>query len=290
MISERFKKLIPVLIGILFLANILAWIVVFDLSKPQVLQVSFLDVGQGDSIFIETPQHHQILIDGGPGSTVLEKLGQNMPFWDRTIDLIVLTHPEFDHMAGLIEVLKSYRIENVLWTGVAKETPEYEEWLNALQKENTKIIIATAGQKIKAGNIYLDVLYPFENLKGELIKDTNDTSIIARLVFGKDSFLFTGDASKSIEKNLVDRKLNLKSDVLKVSHHGSKTANYEKFIEEVLPQVAVIEVGKDNSYGHPNQETLETLEKYGIKIFRTDINGDVKIISDGEKFLTFSEN
>ena len=121
------KKIILVIFGILIGLNILAWLAVYDLSKSQFLEVNFFDVGQGDSIFIETPQRHQILIDGGPDETILEKLGREMPFWDRTIDLIILTHPEHDHLAGLIEVLKRYKVENILWTGVSRTTSEYKE-------------------------------------------------------------------------------------------------------------------------------------------------------------------
>jgi len=280
MLSRNFQKLIPLFFGILFLSNILAWLVVYELNQPQLLEVSFFDVGQGDAIFIETSQGHQILIDGGPGSAVLEKLGAEMPFWDRTIDLIILTHPEHDHIAGLIEVLKAYEVENILWTGVIRNTAEYKEWKECIKNEGAEIKIAEAGQKIKAGKVYLDILYPFENLEGQKLKNINNTSIIARLVFGQNSFLFTGDIFKSVERKLVDEGVDLSSNVLKVGHHGSKTSNSEEFIQEVLPEIAVIQVGGDNSYGHPHQETLETLGKYDIRVLRTDLNGDIKIISN----------
>jgi len=281
MLSINSKELIPFFLGILFLANILAWIAVYDLNQPQLLEVSFFDVGQGDSIFIETPQNHQILIDGGPSSLVLEKLGKEMPFWDRTIDLVILTHPEYDHLAGLIEVLKSYEVENVLWTGIIRDTDEYKEWQESLEEEKAKVEIARAGQKVKAGKVYLDILHPLQNLEGQTLKDSNNTSIVCRLVFGQNSFLFTGDIYKSVEKELWDRGLELKSDVLKVGHHGSRTSSGKEFIERVFPEIAVIQVGKDNSYGHPHPETLEIFEKYDIKVLRTDINGDIKIISNG---------
>ena len=131
----RRRKGAFVVLGILFGLNIFAWAVVCDLSQPQLLEVTFFDVGQGDSIFIETPQGHQILIDGGPDTTVLEKLGKEMPFWDRTIDLIILTHPEHDHMSGLIEVLKRYKVENILWTGIIRDTAEYEEWQRLIKED-----------------------------------------------------------------------------------------------------------------------------------------------------------
>ena len=266
-----------------FSLNILAWIVVFDLSKPRFLEVIFFDVGQGDAIFINTPKRQQILIDGGPTSAILEKLGKEMPFYDRTIDLIILTHPERDHLAGLLEVLEKYKVENILWTGVERDTTEYEEWQKLIKKEGAKIYIVPSVQKITMEkDILMNFLYPSENLAGKELENSNDTSIVSHLVFGKNSFLFTGDISKSVEEKLIIRENScLDSDVLKVAHHGSKTSSSEEFIAKVSPEIAVISVGKSNSYGHPHQEVLETLKKYGIKILRTDQNGDIKIISDG---------
>jgi len=275
---------------VLFSLNILAWIVVFDLSKPRFLEVIFFDVGQGDAIFINTPKRQQILIDGGPTSAILEKLGKEMPFYDRTIDLIILTHPERDHLAGLLEVLEKYKVENILWTGVIRDTAEFQEWQKLIKKEKANIFIAKNGQKIKAARTILDVLYPFESLVDREFENSNDTSIVAKLIFNKNSFLFTGDISKLTEKDLIIREnscsdscqfATLDSDVLKVAHHGSKTSSSEEFIAKVSPEIAVISVGKSNSYGHPHQEVLEILTKYGIKILRTDQNGDIKIISDG---------
>ena len=276
------------ILGLLIFLNILAWLAVYDLNKPQLLEVNFFDVGQGEAIFIETPSRHQILIDGGSSSVILEKLAKSLPFWDRTVDLIILTHPEHDHLAGLIEVLKRYKVENILWTGVVRDTAEYKEWQRLIrderEKEGAQIKIAQSGQLINFGNQsnrYIEVLYPFENLEGQEFKNSNNTSIVAKLIFGENSFLFTGDAYKSVEKKLVDKKTDLASDVLKVGHHGSKTSSLEEFIKQVSPEIAVISAGKDNPYHHPHQETLDTLEKYGIKILRTDKNGDIKIISNG---------
>ena len=277
MIEKKIYKTLP----FLFTANILIWIGVYELSQPQLLEVCFFDVGQGDSIFIETPQKYQVLIDGGPDSSVLEKLGKEMPFWDRSIDLVILTHPEHDHIAGLIDVLESLEVENILWTGVLKDTSEYEEWKKKIKEEGSRVVIAQSGQYIKLGDAWLFVLWPDENLENQKPKNTNNTSVIVRLVFGRISFLFEGDAYKSVEKKLMLQNKKLKSTVLKVAHHGSKTSTGEEFLREVFPEVAVIEVGKDNHYGHPHQEVLDRLEKYGIKILRTDLNGDIKILSDG---------
>ncbi|PIS39581.1 MAG: hypothetical protein COT33_01260 [Candidatus Nealsonbacteria bacterium CG08_land_8_20_14_0_20_38_20] len=285
----RFKeqKFAFTVLVILFLANVLAWLAVIDLENNSFLEVSFFDVGQGDAIFIETPKGHQILIDGGPSSAILEKLAKETPFWDRTIDLIILTHPEKDHLSGLIEVLKRYKVENIIWTGIIRDIPEYKEWSMLLQKEGAKIFLAKAGQKIKCskgepGNCYIEIFYPFEPLNGKEFKNSNSTSIVAKLVFGENSFLFTGDAEKDVEKELIIKKLPIDSDILKIGHHGSKTSSSDDFVNLVSPQIAVISAGKGNSYGHPHQEVLDVLAKYGIKILRTNLQGDIKIFSDGK--------
>jgi len=284
------KNFIFGIFGILFLLNILAWLAVYDLSRSHFLEVNFFDVGQGDAIFIETPERHQILIDGGPDSTILEKLAKEMPFWDRTIDLIILTHPDTDHLRGLIEVLKKYKVENILWTGVVKDTSGYKEWLNSIQNEKAIIKIAQAGQRIITSRTVLDILYPFENLAGQEVKNINDTSIVAKLAFGGISFLFTGDIYESVERKLAESGTNLDSNILKVAHQGSKTSNSEEFIKRVSPEIAVISVGKNNRYGHPHQAVLDILERYGITVFRTDTDGDIKIISDGRELRLKTKN
>jgi len=280
----------------LFFLNLLAWIAVYDLSKSKFLEVNFFDVGQGDAIFIETPKRHQILIDGGPGSTILEKLGENLPFWDRSIDLIILTHPEADHLAGLIEVLKRYKVDFILWTGVVRDTAGYKEWQRLIreeaQKEGAKIKIVQAGQKINCSRSDLEqcffmILYPFENLEGQEFKNSNNTSIVAKLVFGKNSFLFTGDIYKAGEKKIIENGANLDSDVLKVGHHGSKTSTSEEFLKAISPEFAVIPVG-ENKYGHPHPEVLLNLEKFGIEILRTDKEGDIKFLSNGNSIWLFT--
>jgi competence protein ComEC len=276
------EKFVLFILGFLFLANFFSWIIVFDLKSHRFLKVNFFDVGQGDAIFIETPTRHQILIDGGPSSKIIEKLAKEIPFWDRSIDLIILTHPEKDHITGLLEVLKRYRVENVLWTGIVRDIPEYKEWVNLIEKEKANLKIAKAGQKISCKNCQweIEIFYPFESLEGEEFEDSNNTSIVNKLIFGKSSFLFTGDIYKDVEESLTLTSFDLRSNVLKVAHHGAKTSSSQKFLEKVSPDVAIISVG-ENKYGHPNKETLEILEKYGIRVLRTDREGDIKVFSDG---------
>ncbi|MCX6721505.1 MAG: MBL fold metallo-hydrolase, partial [Candidatus Staskawiczbacteria bacterium] len=292
-------KRINILLAAVFLMalNVFAWQEVFVLTAPRLLKVDFLSVGQGDSEFIETPQGHQILIDGGPDSTVLGKLNSLLPFWDKTIDVVILTHPEKDHMAGILDVLQRYKVNYFLWTGVVKTDAENKQ-LAALLKEvstarspllaklsktqPTKVLTVNAGEQIGAGDVLIDILFPFEDLAGKEIKNTsNDTCLVARLTYGKDSFLFTGDIDSAAEKEIAEKE-NIASDVLKIAHHGSKYSTSDLFLEAVKPKIAVIEVGK-NSYGHPTTEVLNRLEKFGIQIKRTDKDGDVKLLSDGNK-------
>ncbi len=284
------KKRVSIILGGLLLLNLILSLIVLNINQPRNLEVVFFDVGQGDSAFIETSHGHQILIDGGPDSLVLEKLEKEMSFFDRTIDLIILSHPEHDHMAGLIEVLKRYEVGHVLWNGVDRDSGEIKEWNNLLKEEGAKVFIAKKDFKIYFGESeFLNVLHPFESLEGDLVKGANDTSVVFKLVFGETSFLFTGDISKKIEKDILDKDINVDADVLKIAHHGSKDSTTEEFLLAVSPDVVVISSGKDNSYGHPRPEVLELLNKYGINIFRTDLNGDIKLISDKSKIYGFSD-
>lgn len=277
--NKNQKKWMYIILGTLICANVIAFSVVLDLSKPRYLKVTFFDIGQGDSAFIEAPNKSQILIDGGPTSGVISKLAKEMPFYDRTIDLIILTHPDSDHLSGLLDVLKRYKVKNILWTGVITDSPQFSEWQKLVGKENADISIAKAKERVIIQSkplIYIDVIYPDTDLEGKNVKNTNDTSIISRLVFKNSSFLFMGDATEKVDVEPA------KSNVLKVSHHGAKDSITSEFLNLIDPEIAVISVGKNNYYGHPSSETLEKLDKFGIQVMRTDESGDIKIISDGK--------
>jgi len=277
------KGSVFVIISILVGLNVLAWVAVYEISQPRHLEVVFFDVGQGDAIFIVTPKGHQILIDGGPDSVVLEKLAAEMPFWDRTIDLIILSHPHADHLKGLIDVLERYKVENILWTGVNYDSQLYREWQRVIEGEGAEIHIAQSGQKIISSNVILEILYPLESFEGKEVRNLDNTSVSAKLVFKESTFLFTGDAHREVELILIEEfEERLKSDVLKAGHHGSKTSSVQEFVEQVLPEIAVISAGKDNRYGHPHQEALDTFANCDINVLRTDQVGDIRIISDGK--------
>ncbi|MDD5606278.1 MAG: ComEC/Rec2 family competence protein [Candidatus Pacebacteria bacterium] len=257
----------------LLIINIFLWQVIFQITCPY-FQVTFLDVGQGDSIFLRTPQNHYILIDGGSSSKVLEHLDKKIPFFKNNIDLVILTHAHDDHYLGLIDVFQRYKVNNFLWNGVETKASSFLK-LQELVKDSN-IIIAKKEQRIRAGFVFLEVLHP---VNSEQIKDLNNTSVVTKVSFKNNSFLFTGDIYQEIEKELE----NIDSDVLQIAHHGSKTSTSEEFLRLVNPKYAIISVGKDNSYGHPHDIVLKRIQKYDIFVLRTDLLGNINFFSDGEK-------
>lgn len=275
-----------IVIGVLFVLAVLVWTAVFARAQAgSQLEVKFFDIGQGKAIFIEEPGGNQILIDGGPDNSVLEKLSGAMPFYDRQIDLLILTHPDADHLNGLVEVLKRYEIGRIIETGILDKSSEYDEWHRLIKEKNVAVIYAVAGQEIKIGEGFLlEILYPNQNLAGKEVSSTNSASIVSRLDYGKNSFLFTGDEEGAEEAYLTGSGANIDVDVLDVSHHGSKNSTDEEFLEAASPQIAIIQVGRKNRYGHPAPETIERLNEANAKIFRTDLCGDINIFSDGQNY------
>jgi len=301
-------KLRIIILAILLLGAIFSLYTVWLEEGGGILTVSFLNIGQGDATFIEGPNGNQILIDGGPGRSILRELSAVMPFYDRSIDVVVATHADQDHVGGLPDVLNKYNVNIFMETEVAGESSSYEELEKMIvEKESIgkiKKILARRGMKVDlGGGAVLQILFPDRDPSG---METNTSSIVARLVYGKNEFLFTGDSPKAIEEYLVSLEKNLKeghlqecqgqplncpgpkglpltlqSDVLKAGHHGSKTSTSAEFVSAVSPEFAVISVGKDNRYGHPNQETLDALTNFSAKILRTDQLGRIIFQSDG---------
>jgi len=289
-VNKKHKLLI-----VLLAATAAVWFLVFTKSPAPTLKVNFLDVGQGDAILIQTPKNQTMLIDGGPSNKVLEKLGKYLPPLSKRIDIILLTHPHADHVTGFIEILKRYEIGAVILGGADLKTDVYAEFLNTVRKKDIPIIIAEAGEAIHFGSPAegpeFDILSPeqSENLVfneksegfGSAGNDVNDTSIVGKLIFNNFSIMLTGDATFKIENQLLAYGENLKSDILKVGHHGSKYSSFLSFLKMVSPEAAVIEVGAKNRYGHPSEATLSRLKMVNANIFRTDLNGDIEIISNG---------
>ena len=273
-----------ILLVILLALFTITWAEVFSLEDRK-LDFYVLDIGQGDAIFFETPSGNQVLIDGGPDESVLEELGEVMPFHDRTIDVVMLTHPNLDHAAGLVDVLKNYEVKYFVDTNDGYYLAEYEELKKITEEKNITRIIARRGTKfVLDKGVEFVILHPDELVPG----DPNYNSIIVKLSFGETDFLLTGDAEKGEELKLVQNGDNLDSEVLKVGHHGSKTSSNPLFLEKVKPNYGLISVGAKNRYGHPNREVIDALSAVGAKIFRTDTGGRIHIQSDGES-LTFEE-
>jgi competence protein ComEC len=239
------------------------------------------------AILIQTPSHQDILVDGGSSPQAISlALGKKMPFWDRTIELVVLTHPHADHITGLVEVLKRYEVKQVLSPGLDDDSPVYAEWLGFIQAKNVKYTIACAGQQINLGNdVVIAVLNPQTPLFNGTASDMDNNGVVLRLHMGELSFLLTADIFKDTEWELITRRADLSATVLKVAHHGSNTSTTPEFLAVVNPQLAVISVGEDNLYSHPSNEVVERLmEQMGSEnIYRTDKHGTIEFIANGER-------
>ena len=275
------KNLKYYFLGALFLGAFFVWYAVLTETRSG-LKVTFLDVGQGDAVFIEAPNGNQILIDGGPNKAVLRELAKQTPFYDRSIDGIILTHPHLDHYGGFVDVLDNYKINFEMDS--SNDNPEskgFDLYIKKLEEEKAKRIFAKRGMRVNLDKgIYLDVLLPVINKEG---LSAHDEMVTTRLVYGNNSFLLTGDMEDNLENFLLSLGDNLKSDVLKVGHHGSLTSTSESFLGWVKPSLAIISVGKNNKYGHPKKEILDRLVKFEIPTLRTDEKGTIVIKSDGEK-------
>ena len=248
------------------------------------LRVSFLDVGQGDAILIQRGSQ-QVLVDGGPSPQALAlELGRRMPFWDRTIELVVLTHPHTDHLTGLVEAVKRYRVERALYPDLDDGSPLFAEWQKLTGQGETECTLACAGQEINlGGGVVIEVLNPPTTLLSGTESDTDNNGVVLRLSQGRVSFLLTADICREGEIALLAQRAGLDSDVLKIAHHGSNTSTLPEFLAAVSPVAAVISVG-ENRYGHPSDEVLERLEaELGeANIYRTDRCGTIEFISDGQ--------
>lgn len=278
------RKIKSVILIILVFACFLIWSAYFSIRSDNNLQVTFFDVGQGDSTLIETPNQSKIIIDGGPDSSVLAKIGRYFSFYDRTVDIMIITHPDSDHLAGAVEIAKKYEVGLIIINGKECVSSLCGEFEKIVKQKNIKVVLAVKGQEIDLGSgAKIDILMPdnhFGAVAGK--QDDNNSSIISLLSFGKDSFLFMGDAENKEELSLIDNFPSLKAGILKVAHHGSKNSANQLFLEKIDPKFSVISVGAKNSYGHPHIEMINELKKIGSDILRTDLEGDIKFISNGE--------
>lgn len=270
-----------VVLGVLILSTLLTWFKIYQ-SGPGPLTVHFLDVGQGDAILVETPSHKRFLLDGGPNKKVVTEMGKALPFGARTIDLVIESHPDGDHIGGLPEVLERYKVGLFLEPGVESENDLDDELRKRLSEKEIPRILAKRGMVVDFGDgARLTILFPDRDVS---MWDTNDASIVARLDYGESSFLLTGDAGIKTESTMIYHSAELLDvDVLKAGHHGSRTSTSAAFAAAVSPAYAVISAGKDNSYGHPHSQVLDVLNNLGAEIKSTAESGTIIFESDGEE-------
>lgn len=268
------------LLALAFFAAI-AWFALRTLPDGR-LHVWFLDVRQGDAILIQSPDGRQVLVDGGPSPTALfDQLGEVLPFWDRSLDLVVLTHPDADHMSGLIPLLERYEVGAALDSVVPGEQGA-ETWLAATSAAGVPRPAAAPGTRVQAGGAVLTVLGPPHGAE-----DGNNGSVVLRLDYGTSSMLLVGDAEVEAERALLAGSGPLHADVLKVGHHGSSASTSAEFLEAVQPRLAIISVGAGNYFGHPAPDVLQRLQ--GIEVLRTDARGRIEVVSDGKGWLVRCE-
>jgi competence protein ComEC len=255
----------------------------FFISWPDdKLHLISCDVGQGDAFLISSG-FQQILVDGGEDSRVIQCLEEYMPYWDRRIDLIIATHDDHDHVGGLVEVMKRYRVENIIWNGKTTQSDDWTQIGSEANKQKTKLL-SGINKNYVLKDIVINQLWP-QDAELENVED-NLASLVMHVKYGQFGALFSGDIDSLTEEKLMSSSLNLASDILKVSHHGSRFSNSDSWLLRVNPDLALISVGKDNSYGHPSPEVIKRLKEKDIDIHRTDQQGSLEIISDGKVWQT----
>ena len=269
---------------------VLLLIVLLGLAKSSEDKVVFLDVGQGDAILLQSGVQ-QVLVDGGPGMDVLSRLGEEMPWFDRRIEVVVLTHPQRDHMEGLLHVLERYDVGMVLLPKAVSSTQMQKVWLERIIDKEIPYRFAWNGQELSLGDLKLSIINPFDTLEAEAASraNVNNASVVIRADYKEMSFLLAGDIEKRVEKMViegVDSEL-LNVDILKVGHHGSKSSSRKELIDAVSPQMAVISVGGDNKFGHPHEDVLNRLVDIPVK--RTDQGGSVRFRRVNDEWVVFGK-
>lgn len=275
--------MVPILLLIL---NVVIWATLAQASERRsvILTVSFLDIGQGDSIYIEAPNGRQMIVDGGPNESLMSALPDVLQFGDKTIDVLVVTNPDADHYSGFLPLIDSYEIGAIVESGTTSDTALYNSFQDLISEKGTLHLEAYAGQRIildKENDVYLEIIFPDRDVA---TWDSNDGSIVSKLVYGNTSVLLMGDSTKLTEGIVVSGSDLSGVDILKAGHHGSKTSTGLPLLQESKPSVVVISAGENNKYGHPDEETIENLNEMNIPYLVTMDEGTITFISDGEKF------
>ncbi len=267
------------LIVLVFL-NFIVWIQYLSFKPKDALRVVFLNVGQGDAIYIRTPSGNDMLIDSGRDKTVLRELGAVMPWNDNDLDVILETHADADHIGGFPEILKRFKVSAVIESGNRSKTNQIDGQVENLVKEkNIPKILGRKGTIVDLGDgVKFEILFPDVDVSGW---ETNKGSIVGVLSYKSKRFLLTGDSPVQIENYLIGLGLDLDVDVLKPAHHGSKTSTGQNYLNATTPTYAAISAGKNNRYGHPAKEVVERLARAGVKTFETFINGRIEFKTDG---------
>jgi competence protein ComEC len=262
---------------------LLVWLAVLALPDGR-LHVAVLDVGQGDAILITLPDGRQILVDGGPSATELNwRLGQEMPFWDRNLELVVNTHPDADHLAGLVSLLDRFEVERALVSDVEGSSQLFRTWEAELAEARLTPAVGHRGMQLALSDgVTATVLNPGPASSG--IDEPNNHSIVLRLQYGQISFLLSGDIEQPVEQRLARANgAAMAATVLKSPHHGSKTSSSTRFLEAVSPQIVAVSAGEDNRFGHPSPDVLERYAEHGLPVIRTDQHGTIEFITDGKR-------
>lgn len=255
------------------------------LASENELAVSFLDVGQGDAVLLYDSDRY-LLIDTGP-QEAWDDLKQDLDDRGvRTLEYLVLTHPHADHIGCAIQILNEYGVKKILMPDAQTNTRTFEKLLDTIIAQKIPVEKALAGNEFTFGNAKLSILSPEKTTD---VSSLNNASVVLRAVFGTTSFLFTGDAEAEVESAILNSGYTVRSDVLKVAHHGSNSSSTKAFLKAVRPQIAVISVGEGNSYGHPKSQVLSRLQELNASIYRTDQNGTVTILSDGTTLSVTTE-
>lgn len=248
------------------------------------LSVNYLDIGQGDATLLITPENQKILIDTGPPGSLMAKIPKFLAFFDKKIDLLILTHTDLDHIGSAFELLNNYSVRQVILPQDLKDKKEFENLLLLLEKQNIPFYFARQSQDWKIGkSVYLDFLYPLDNLSLQAQTKLENNSLIFKIIYGKTAFLFSGDAGIKEEKSLVLSQQNLQAEIYQVGHHGSKTSSSMEFLTSIQPKISIISAAKENTFGHPHPETMQRLNNLKSTIYQTAQAGDLIFYSDGQK-------
>ncbi len=279
------KKLVFLFSTASILVVLLIFFVFFRFNDSK-LHIVICNVGQGDAIFIRTPAQIDILIDGGPDKKVLDCLGRHMPFWDRSLDLVIMTHPDADHSTGLVDVIKRYQVSSFYTEEVAGKTQIFKLLETVLAEKKLSAKYLHLGDRLSdSSGFSMQTLWPSTEAINSLDQNRsnlrlNELSVVELISYGKFSALLTGDAGSIVMDQIADQARSI--IILKVPHHGSKTGMSDHFLSLTSPELAVISVGAKNRYGHPTKFSLDLLTKHKVRTLRTDLNGEVEILSDGK--------